>query len=223
MEKIIRNWYNISVYIGLVFVLILGLGDWSQLNTTILILIILLNFHFFEEFGFPGGFPWGGLKVEKRFVNSNVSKWPINQLNCMWGNNWFVVVVYIPTLFLNNVSWLVLAVLIFSYIEFFMHLLGFNIGLKSWYNPGLLTAIFMAIVSTWYFSSIDITAAFSLLDLLIAFVWIGFNFWMAFLGPVPTKLNENKKYTFSKEDLLKSETAMNKFDLSISDYNNYIE
>lgn len=65
MEYIIRRWYLFSVYIAGVFALILGIGNWDQQSSALLLGMIFINVHFFEEFGLPGGFAWGGLKVEK--------------------------------------------------------------------------------------------------------------------------------------------------------------
>lgn len=224
MEYVVRHWYEFAVYIAGIFAVVLGLGYWNFQQKVLLLGLILIHLHFFEEFGLPGGFAWGGLKVEQGNVNNDISQWPLNQLCSWWGNEWFALAVYLLPLFTSHWHWTVLAAVIFAYVETLMHAVVFNIGLKSWYNPGTFTAVCgLAVVSTWYLIKIIPTGLFKWWDLIIAIIWIGFNYWMAFKSPICKKLNANKKYTFSKKDVMKATPYMKKFPGSTENLKNFAE
>lgn len=54
-------------------------------------------------------------------------------------------------LFCPNIPFLTLAVMIFAFAELAMHLFFFNLSLKKWYNPGLLTTLVGLVpVSVYY-------------------------------------------------------------------------
>lgn len=221
MEKWIRRWYEFVVYIAGAYALILGLGNWNLQQKALLLGLIMIHLHFFEEFGLPGGFAWGGIKVEMRKVNPDVSKWQLNQLSALFGNEWFAVVVYLLPLFTPQWHWAVLAAVIFAFLEFLMHVVMLNIGLKSWYNPGTFTAVFgLTAISVWYLWQAVPTGIFSWWDLLIAMVWCGFNYWIGFRSPIFQSFNNNKKYTFSRADIEKATPYMRKFNESVDNLKN---
>ena len=211
-NKFIENWYSISVYIAGALALILCLGSFGIREKMLLTSSIFIFMHFFEEFGFPGGFPWIGMRIELGIKNSDTSKWPLNQVNAMFGNFCFAVLVYLLPLFLPEVKFLTSAAAVFAFAEVLMHLIFFNIKLKTLYNPGLLTAVFGLLpVSVWYLNQTLGRGIFGWLDWVLAFAWIAFNYWLAFRSPIYKKLgNLSDKYGFATEDIKKSETYMKK-------------
>lgn len=79
--------------------------------------------------------------VELKSVETDTSKWDLNHLSAFFGNQWFAVIVYLLPIFCPNIPFLTLAVMIFAFAELAMHLFFFNLSLKKWYNPGLLTTL----------------------------------------------------------------------------------
>lgn len=210
MKKwIIKNWYLISAYIAGFFGLALALGDWSFTQKILLGSMIFIQLHFFEEFAFPGGFPWVGMKVEMRMVEDDPKKWPLNNLSAFWGNQWFAVAVYLLPLFIPQVRFLTLAVMVFAFAEILMHLVIFNIALKKWYNPGMFTAVFglVPLSMAYLFKTLG-TGLYTWLDLGIAIVWIGFNYWMAFRSPIYQALGKKSNYAFSAEEVNRASRYM---------------
>ncbi|USS92555.1 HXXEE domain-containing protein [Fructobacillus americanaquae] len=212
------KWYDFMPFIAGFYALALGLFVWDFNQRMLLLGLIFIHLHFFEEFGLPGGFAWGGIKVEMRNVNRVVSRWQLNQSSSLFGNEWFAITVYLPTLFLPQWHWLVLAAVIFAFVELFGHLIIFNVGLKSYYNPGLLTAIILSVVATVFLVETIPSGMFNWLDLLMAFCWIGLNYWIGFRSPLFLYFNNKKQYTFTKEDLNKSASYMKKFGSKPDDY-----
>lgn len=209
MTRIIQHWYELAIYIATGVALLLALGTWTFEQRILLISLCLIHVHFFEEFGFPGGFVWGGLKVEQRQVDPDVSRWPLNMLSAWWGNEWFAFFVYLLPLLFSQYHWLVLAAVIFAFAEGIMHLVVFNIGLRSWYNPGLVTAVFGLVpVSVWYLFQSVPQARFTWLDFVIAIVWIGVNYWLAFKSPICRYLTAKTKYRLSRREVMKAKIYM---------------
>lgn len=99
-----------------------------------------MNLHHWEEFGFPGGFP--GVCNIVRMRSDRPAHYPLNQLISAIGNNWFNYFVYLPPLFIRNVTWLALCPVAFGLLEVFVHGLVMNILVCRPYNPGLATSLF---------------------------------------------------------------------------------
>ena len=86
MKRIINNWYNISVYISVAIFLIVAFFVTDSLQKVLLLSAAVLFLHFFEEFGWPGGFPYLGMKVMMGSDETDSTKWNCNNLNSMFGN-----------------------------------------------------------------------------------------------------------------------------------------
>lgn len=69
------------LYISVFYALVLGIRDWDLARRALLLSIIAIHLHFYEEFGLPGGFAWGRIKVEMRHVSKQDPEWLLNQLS----------------------------------------------------------------------------------------------------------------------------------------------
>lgn len=200
MKKIIKHWYYIAVYIGCLFGLLLYLGDWDLRLKTLLTGTMFIHLHFFEEFGYPGGFPWQGMHVEKGYTECKPEEWDLNLLSSFFGNEWFALLVYILPMFLN-IRFLTLAAVLFTFAELLMHLVVFNAALKTWYNPGLASVLIGLLpVSINYLYQTWGQHLYVWPDVVLALVWISFHYWVAFVSPIYKKLGAKKEYTFTMEE-----------------------
>ena len=68
MKQIINNWHNISVYIAGAIFLIVIFCITDPIQKVLLSSAAVLFLHFFEEFGWPGGFPYMGMKILMVFI-----------------------------------------------------------------------------------------------------------------------------------------------------------
>lgn len=209
MDWITRRWHWISVFLAGACVVVLAMGDWDLRGKTILAATALLFMHFYEEFGFPGGFPWVGLHVEMHVDDTDATKWSLNRLNSMFGNWWYAVVVYLAALALPDVRFMTLAVVLFAFVEVLMHLVVFDIALRKWYNPGLLTAVFgLMPISIAYIVQTGL-AGFTWVDAVLAIAWIVLNYWIAFRSPLYTWMgSKSGRYAFSHEEVMRSKPYM---------------
>lgn len=204
-RSFLYNWYNISVFIAGLLSVLLVIGDWDMRQKMLIGGGVIIFLHFFEEFGFPGGFAPMGLKVEMNNTDPDPHNWSLNQLNSLIENWYCAIVIYILPLFLPNVSFMTLAAAIFGIVEVLGHLFMFNIACKVFYNPGLATAVFgLAPISIWYFISIWNQHLYGGWDIALAIAWIGFNYLLVFRGPIYNKLGSmSDRYAFTPEEVSK--------------------
>eukprot|EP00833_Pecoramyces_ruminatium_P010713 jgi/Orpsp1_1/1184745/evm.model.c7180000090821.1 len=195
MKLIINNWYNISVYFSGVAILIALLYPVNINQKLILASISILFLHFFEKFGFPGGFPWMSVKVLLGNNEMDSTKWNCNNLNCMFGNWVFLTLIYFLPLILPNVHLLTLSAMIFNFLEFGMHIILFNVRMKTIYNPGLITAVFgLTPISCYYFVNVFDSRLFIWYDYIIAIIWFMSVFIFCFHSPLYWSLGRKPGY-----------------------------
>ena len=141
MKKLVNNWHNVSVFLAGATALVAILVPMGDVSRLLLAAIAVLFLHFFEEFGWPGGFPYMGMKVLMNSSEMDYTKWGVNNLSSMFGNWGFLLLVYVLPLFVPGVRLLTLAAFMFLFAEVVMHCVLFPVRLKSLYNAGLITTI----------------------------------------------------------------------------------
>lgn len=148
MKFMFRHWYDVSLGIGLlIFVgLLVFWGDLSALQRFAVANLGVIFLHFFEEFGFRGGFG----KLANTLLTKDSpepDRYPLNQLS-VWVGNWaFATLFYVPPIFFPNVIWLGLMPMLFGMFgqllshAFLNNLALKRAGLRYGYNSGLATAL----------------------------------------------------------------------------------
>ena len=199
MRRVINNWHNVSFLLAIFTALIAFAVD-DIVQKILLASIAVLFLHFFEEFGFPGGFPWMGVKILLNSNEMNSAKWNCNNLNSMFGNWSFLILVYALPLILSDVRFLLLAAMIFSLMELAMHLILFNVKRKTLYNPGMLTGVFgLAPIAIYYFANVHDGGLFVWSDYVAAVAWCVVVFWFSFRSPLYWSLGRLKGYKLTAQ------------------------
>lgn len=200
MKKFVNNWQNISLALGILIGAYAFLFVEEITQNLLLLSIAVLFLHFFEEFGFPGGFPLMGMKVLMNSKEKDSTKWNCNNLNSMFGNWGFLFLIYILAVLLPEIKILTLAAMLFSFAELFMHLLLFNVKLKTFYNPGMVTGVFMLTpIAIYYFANVYDGNLFVWYDYIFAVAWFAVVFWFSFRSPLYWGLGKLKGYKLSKQ------------------------
>lgn len=138
------HWFNSLIAAAGGVRLALNWGTMPTIQWLMLAQMLIINLHFVEEFAMPGGFPLIANAVGKK---SDVpDRWPLNQWNAAAGNNWFLVLVYLPAFIWPDVTWLTLGVPLFGLLEVLAHGVVFTAILKRPDNPG--NRLSMAVVNT---------------------------------------------------------------------------
>lgn len=154
METFIQGWLSIWLYVIAVIGIVLGVlvyknrKTWSKLNILCTLAIIVLVLHVIEEWVLPGGLHYsynisnGGL--------STLSRYPMNRLTDMITNFGGIVLGCIVLKFWGFKKPAAIAVMIFGFAEFAMHLaigiidmgIFWPYGMNIVYSPGFLTSLF---------------------------------------------------------------------------------
>ncbi|MBP3088384.1 HXXEE domain-containing protein [Corynebacterium sp. sy017] len=200
MKKFVNNWQIISIFLAVLTGILAIVGPWDFTQRIILALIVCLFLHFYEEFGFPGGFPYMGVKVLLGRDEQDPKKWDANNLNSIFGNWGFLILVYLLPLFLPGIRFLTLAAVIFAFLELFMHLILFNVKLRTFYNPGFVTAVFgMTPIAIYYFVHTSGQNLYHWYDYVLSFIWCIGVFFFCFRSPLYWKLGKKEGYPFTPQ------------------------
>ncbi|MBQ4405251.1 MAG: HXXEE domain-containing protein [Selenomonadaceae bacterium] len=200
MKKLINSWHNVSLALAIVTAAFAVFLVEDTIQKILLGSIAILFLHFFEEFGFPGGFPWMGVKVLLGSKEMNSTKWNCNNLNSMFGNWSFLLLVYFLPLVLPDVHFLLLAAMIFSILELIMHLILFNVKQRTLYNLGLLTGVFgLAPIAIYYFVNFFDRNFYVWSDYIFAPLWCVVVFCFSFRSPLYWGLGKLKGYNLTAQ------------------------
>ncbi|MBQ6046282.1 MAG: HXXEE domain-containing protein [Bacteroidales bacterium] len=200
MKKIVNNWYNISVYLAGISALVALLCVQDIVSRLLWLSISFLFLHFFEEFGWPGGFPYMGVKVMLGKDERDKSKWDVNNLSSMFGNWGFLLLIYALPLILPGVKLLTLGAMMFSMAELVMHLILFNVRTRSLYNPGLVTALTgLTPISFYYFFTVFDASLFAWWEWVVAVAWFVLVFWFCFRSPLYWNLGRKPGYEMNDQ------------------------
>lgn len=223
--KIKKLWLKMWLYVIIILSTILGtyliinFKNLDFMTIGVILSIISLTLHVFEEWKFPGGFFYMYNKKNDKEKINRLDRYPMNQLTDMITN--FVPILFgFVTVFINinhifSLMWLFLAVM-----EVFIHTkigIGLKHGYKEYgkktiYNPGLFTSWFCflpsAIIIIYSFFRIEMP---SIIDFILAII---LTLVMSFLviNLTENKLKDtNSPYYFSwGEGYFKKFTKNNK-------------
>ncbi|GGE32230.1 HXXEE domain-containing protein [Streptococcus himalayensis] len=199
MKKMINNWYNISIYLAGLTALLAIFLPVTEVQKCLLASICMLFLHFFEEFGYPGGFPLLGVKLLLGNNEMDKTKWDCNNLNSMFGNWTFLILVYVFPLLLPNVRFLTLSAMLFLLMEVIMHSI-FNLRLKSIYNAGLITAILgLGPIGLYYFIDVFDSKLYNWYDYALAVLWFIIVFIFCFRSNIYWGLGKKDGYILTDQ------------------------
>ncbi|MBS4770813.1 HXXEE domain-containing protein [Carnobacteriaceae bacterium zg-ZUI240] len=199
MKKMINNWYNISVYLAGLTALLAIFLPLTEVQKCLLASICILFLHFFEEFGYPGGFPLLGVKLLLGTDEMDKTKWDCNNLSSMFGNWTFLILVYVSPLLLPNVHFLTLSAMLFLIMEVIMHSI-FNLRLKSIYNAGLITAILgLGPIGVYYFINVFDSKMYNWYDYVLAILWFIIVFIFCFRSKLYWNLGKKDGYVLTNQ------------------------
>lgn len=199
MKNFVNHWATISLALAAVVALVVTFGSFDFTQTILLLMIACLFLHFYEEFWFPGGFPYVGMKVLMNSREKNPARWGANNLNSLFGNWGFLLLVYVLPLLVPSVKVLTLAAILFSFLEFFMHVVLFNFKLKTLYNPGLFTAVFgLTPLAVYYLIETYGQNLYAWYEYPIAFIWCMAVFAFCFRSPLYWALGKKPGYPFTR-------------------------
>lgn len=145
MKFLLRHFYNLSVPIGIIIIIgtIIFWQDINALQRLALLNLAVINFHFFEEFGYPGGFPKFANTMFAYKNSPRPDRFPLNQMSAFLTNWGTALVLYIPPIIYPDAIWFGLAPILFGGLaQLIVHAIVNNKMLGTYYNAGLATVVF---------------------------------------------------------------------------------
>lgn len=200
-----NHWFRLTfpAFTALAFYMMFwGVHELSNIQIILMASLMALLIHQFEEYVMPGGAPVI-INVATFHETEHFLKYPGNMHSSMLVNT-IAHVVYIVAIFCPDMIWLGLATMFFNLFQFVGHGIQMNKALKTWYNPGLASVIFLFIpIASYYIYYISVN------DLATWTTWGGavVGFVAFLLGSVilPVQLNKSldTPYPISEEQFEK--------------------
>lgn len=200
MNFIRNNWYRL----GLIFFIIMsyymifwGNDTLSAVQKILCASLMALPLHQFEEYAMPGG---GPIVINRVFYGERelYRHYPGNW-NSIMIVNLSAYVFYILALAFPNVIWLGIATMLFNLFQLLGHAFQMNIKMKTWYNPGLATVIFLFVpVSVYYFYYICVNDMVKGSDWLYGVLMLILIILLTVIVPVQTMKKKDSAYEIPK-------------------------
>jgi hypothetical protein len=173
----------------------------SHIQVILVFSFMAMLIHQVEEYGWPGGFPSITNIIMFR-EKQNPDRYPFNQNLCFVDNVFTTYTFYIIPIFFPNLIWLALAQVMAGLYQIPAHGIYMNIRLKSIYNPGLGSTLFLqtplAIYFIWYVSTNNLATG---IDFVIGAVGGLIGMALCFGVPIILMKNRNSKYPFAHEEM----------------------
>jgi hypothetical protein len=144
------HWFDLGLAFAFVTGRMLLLYKLNPLSLLLWISLISLFLHQFEEYRYPGYFP--GMMNTVMFSSKQPDRYPLNTNTAFIINvfvGWFSY--FLAAVFGEKILWLGIATILVSVGNFVAHTFLFNIKGKTFYNPGMLTAIVLFLPIAAYF------------------------------------------------------------------------
>ena len=196
------HWFDVGIAFAFVTGGIVFLGNLAPLSLLLWLSLISLFLHQFEEYRYPGYFP--GMMNTVMFSSKQPDRYPLNT------NTSFIVNVYIgwlsyllAAIFAEKAIWLGIATILVSAGNFIAHTFLFNIKGKTFYNPGMFTAILLFVPISAYFGYLVIQGHLATpLDWVVGIILgIVLNV-VGILKMIDWLKDENTEYIFPKRFLI---------------------
>ena len=151
MRFIRDNWFNLALlaFALIALYVIVFNPDISVVQRILLVSLLALPLHQYEEYALPGG---GPVVINRYFYGEkdNYRAFPGNW-NSVMVVNLSAYVFYVLALAFPGLVWLGLATMFFNLYQVLGHCVQMNVKMGTWYNPGMATSVFLFLpISVWY-------------------------------------------------------------------------
>ena len=206
MNAFRRHWYSLGLIPAAVMAAWLA-WNWNDIvwvQKLLALNFIVLILHQFEEYAWPGGFPWICNEVLTPKPGGPPDRYPLNQNNAAFINVFGWLFYLVPVL-LPHVIWLGFGQMLFGLVgQVIVHGVIINSKLKTWYNPGLVAVMLGHVpLAILYFMEVFSRGAARWWDLVFGILYLGF-----FAGVIMQRIalggplaSPNSRYPFATEEM----------------------
>lgn len=200
LRKLVNHWHEVSVFLAAAVAVCAVLFVEDPVQKCLFAAVCAMLAHFYEEFGFPGGFPLMGMRVLMGSDEPDSTKLRCNNLSSMFGNWTALLLLYIVPLLLPGVRFLTLSAMLFLFAEVLMHLVLFNVRQRSLYNPGMVTGVLlMGTIGLYYFLNVFDASILAWWDWALAIIWFVAVFAFCFRSPLYWNLGDKPGFPLTDQ------------------------
>jgi hypothetical protein len=173
MNFIRRHWYDLGLGLALITLTLQAFLRIEGLQLILLLNLAVPFVHQFEEYHWPGGFPWIFNEVVKRGSGGPADRYQLNQNSVAFINIMAWPFYLLPVLFPSAI-WLGLGQVLFGLVgQVIFHGIVANFKLKTWYNPGLAAVMLGHVpLGIWYLADVTGQGLVQWRDWLFALIYI---------------------------------------------------
>lgn len=198
MDTLRKHWFQIGFGLAIIcsIALLLWRNELSSFRILLGISLVTLFLHQFEEYQFPGGFP--RMINNAMFHSNNPDRYPLNPNTALLINTSIGWALYVSAfIFAEHAMWLTIASILVSVGNVVAHVFLFNIRGKTFYNPGMFTALFLFLpLSIYFFVYISQHGLMSSTSLIIGVILGVIINYFGVLKLITLLGNENTKFIF---------------------------
>ena len=199
-HSFLAYWYHIGAVVGALALVYLGVfwQDFTLLERLLLANFAIMCLHWFEELGFPGGFPY--FYNALRMKSPTPTHFPFNRLSAM-ATNYALGAMYFVAFCFTQILWLGLGAALFSLLEVVAHYILGNILTRSLFNSGMITAVLGFLPVGVWIVMLDVESRLDSTDWLLAIAYpVVFYILLAKLV-VPLLYDRKGVYAFSEAEM----------------------
>jgi hypothetical protein len=171
MNFIRRHWYDLGLGLALITLTLQAFLRIEGLQLILLLNLVVLFVHQFEEYHWPGGFPWIFNEAVRRGSDGPADRYLLNQNNVAFINIVAWPYYLLPVLF---PGWLGLGQVLFGLVgQVIFHGIVANLKLKTCYNPGLAAVMLGHVpLGIWYLADVAGQGLVQWRDWLFALIYL---------------------------------------------------
>ncbi|MBP2622013.1 HXXEE domain-containing protein [Streptococcus panodentis] len=202
MIYFINKWYQLGtvLFILISVSLLLFRPDLSVSQYLMTFQLLALFAHQFEEYQFPGGAsPIINIAIydEKELAD----RFPGNTLSIMLVNT-IAWLLYASSILFSEAYWMGIGISLFSLSQLLGHGFQMNHRLNTWYNPGLLTTVFLFIpTATVYLVYVCQQGLVTGWDWILGLIMFVSSILMSIILPVQLLKDKKTRYVISKQQM----------------------
>jgi len=206
-----RHWYRIGgiLFVALAFFMGFWGREFNQIRGILIYSFMALLVHQFEEYADPGGFP-GIFNIAVLGQRQVPERYPLNTNQVLMTNVFLAYTFYIAAIAWPGLIWLGIPQVLFGMLQLIVHGIVINVKLKSLYNPGLASVVFLHwpigiyyihYVVTKHLASTGDFVFGSIATVIAAFVTVILPMKLLGSKTSPYPFSEAEMYGFAKEKL----------------------
>ncbi|HEX2786990.1 MAG TPA: HXXEE domain-containing protein [Ignavibacteria bacterium] len=198
MNFLRNHWFDIGGILAILNIIALLIFHTQLTSFEILLWISLISLfvHQVEEYRYPGYFP--GMVNTVLFKSTQPERYPLNTSSAFIINVILGWGVYAAAIFVNNNAiWFTMIPIIVSLGNFMAHTTLFNIKGKTFYNPGMLTSIFLFLpIVIYYFYYVSSSNLAETSDYIIGIILGIILNYVGIIKVINWMKNKNTPYVF---------------------------